>query len=129
MKKTLFCILTFLLFSLICSQAFADLIFEDSHLEADIQEDGTIKVQEFFDVNFLSEMHGIQREIPEYYTVDITKFKIFLDNVKVPGEHFEVLPYWKTKNIRIAFTSFGMSLLAALRLTLMIAKTSFALSF
>ena len=101
MKKTLFSLLTFFLFSLIGSQAFADLVFDDCRVEAKIQEDGTIKVQEFFDVNFLSEMHGIQREIPKYYTVDITKFKIFLDNVKVPGENFEILPYWKTKNIRI----------------------------
>ena len=41
----------------------ADLVFDDCRVEANIQEDGTINVQEFFDVNFLSEMHGIQREI------------------------------------------------------------------
>jgi len=39
MKKTLFSLLTSFLFSLIGSQAFADLVFDDCRVEADIQED------------------------------------------------------------------------------------------
>lgn len=81
--------------------AFADLEFTDYKILGQIQNDGTINVQEDIDVHFFDQMHGIERKIPWTYTVQDTEFQVFVDDIDVPDYNYKIIDDYGVTNIRI----------------------------
>jgi hypothetical protein len=75
--------------------------FTNYEIRGQIQNDGTINVQENIDVHFFDEMHGIERKIPWTYTVQDTEFQVFVDNINVPGYNYKIMDDYGVTNIRI----------------------------
>lgn len=80
---------------------FAGLEFTNYQVLWQIQKDGTIDVQENIDAYFSSQMHGIERNIPLKYTVQDTKFQVFLDNINVPDYNYKIMDNYDETVIRI----------------------------
>lgn len=99
MKKTIFSILLFLIWFF--GFTFADLEFTNYQILGQIQNDGTINVQENIDVHFFTQMHWIERMIPLTYTVQDTEFQVFVDNIDVPGYNYKIMDDYYDTNIRI----------------------------
>lgn len=75
--------------------------YKNLTINADIQQDGTIAVNEIFDAYFNVPKHGIIRNIPLKYTIDGKKFRIFLENIKVDGRNFSLSENYGEKEIKI----------------------------
>lgn len=99
MKKTIFSILLFLIWFF--GFTFADLEFTNYQILGQIQNDGTINVQENIDVHFFTQMHWIERMIPLTYTVQDTEFQVFVDNIDVSGYNYKIMDDYYDTNIRI----------------------------
>lgn len=99
MKKTIFSILLFLIWFF--GFTFADLEFTNYQILGQIQNDGTINVQENIDVHFFTQMHWIERMIPLTYTVQDTEFQVFVDHIDVPGYNYNIIDNYYNTNIRI----------------------------
>jgi hypothetical protein len=48
-------------------------------------------VKEYIDVNFFSEMHGIERKFNNYYTSQDIEFQTYVDNILVPDYNYKIL--------------------------------------
>ena len=99
MKKIIFTIFSILIWFFWFT--FAGLEFTNYQVLWQIQNDGTIDVQENIDVHFSSQMHGIEREIPLKYTVQDTNFQVFLDNINVPNYNYKIIDNYDDTVIRI----------------------------
>ena len=75
--------------------------YKNLTVNADIQQDGTIQVNEVFDTYFNIYKHGIIRDIPLKYTIDGKIFRIFIDNIRVEGRNFSVYKINGEKEIKI----------------------------
>jgi len=99
MKKIIFSILSVIIWFFWFT--FADLEFTNYQILWQIQNDGTINIQENIDVHFFDQMHGIERKIPLNYIVQDTEFGIFLDNINVPDYNYKIIDEYNETNIRI----------------------------
>ena len=70
-------------------------------VNADIQQDGTIEVNEVFETTFNVYKHGFIRNIPLKYSIDGKKFRIFLENIKVDWTNFSTYETNGEKEIKI----------------------------
>lgn len=99
MKKT---ILSILLFSIwFFGFTFADLEFTNYQILGQIENDGTINVQEKIDVHFFDKMHGIERSLPNFYTVGDSEFQVFINNINVPDYKYTTSNYYSETDLRI----------------------------
>ena len=55
---------------------------------ADVRNDWTIRINEYFAANFFVSKHGIIRDIPLNYSVEWNNFNIQVSNIKVIGKNF-----------------------------------------
>jgi len=99
MKKTVFTIFSIMIWFF--GFTFAGLEFTNYQVLWQIQNDGTIDVQENIDVHFSSQMHWIERIIPLRYTVQDTNFQVFLDNIYVPDYNYKIIDNYDETVIRI----------------------------
>ena len=75
--------------------------YKNLTVNADIQQDWTIQVNEIFDAYFNIYKHGIIRNIPLKYTINEKKFRIFLENIRVEGRNASVYENNGEKEIKI----------------------------
>lgn len=80
---------------------FADLEFTNYEILGQIENDGTINVQENIDVHFFNQMHGIERKFDYSYTVEDIEFATIVDNITVPDYTYKIIDDYYQKNIRI----------------------------
>lgn len=99
MKKTIFTI--FSIFIWFLGFTFADLEITNYKVLWDIQSDWTINVEENIDVNFFSEMHGIERKFTNYYTSQDIEFQTYVDNILVPDYNYKILDNYDWQTVRI----------------------------
>ena len=99
MKKTILSILLPIIWFF--GFTFADLEFTNYQILGQIQNDGTINVQENIDVHFFTQMHWIERMIPLTYTVQDTEFQVFVDHIDVSGYNYKIMDDYYDTNIRI----------------------------
>ena len=99
MKKTILSILLLLIWFF--GFTFADLEFTNYEILGQIQNDGTINVQENIDVHFFNQMHGIERKFDYSYTVEDIEFATIVDNITVPDYNYKIIDEYYQKNIRI----------------------------
>lgn len=92
--KSLLLLPLFLLFWNI-SNAYFDIT--NYEVKWDIKIDWTIVVNEKLDTHFYSEMHGIERILNRYYSVDNLEFQVLYDDIKVNNDNFTTYSeYWDT---------------------------------
>ena len=100
MKKIIFTIFSVLIWFFWFT--FADLKITNYQILGQIENDGTIDVQEKIDVHFFDKMHWLERSIPWTYTVQGTVFQVFIDNIHVPNYNYKIMDdYSYDTNIRI----------------------------
>jgi len=75
--------------------------YKNLTVNADIQQDWTIQVNEIFDAYFNVPKHGIIRNIPLKYAIEGKKFRIFLEKIKVDGKNFSTYENNGEKEIKI----------------------------
>lgn len=99
MKKTIFTIFSIVIWFF--GITFANLEFTNYKVFWNIQNDGTINVQENIDVHFFDQMHGIERKFDYSYTVNDIEFATVVDNISVPDYNYKIIDEYYQKNIRI----------------------------
>lgn len=75
--------------------------YDQLEVQAKIQEDGTIQVEEIFDTYFKVPKHGIYRDIPTQYVVEDTRFWIELEDIFVKDRTYDVDTEYAMSSIKI----------------------------